>query len=253
MRRMAGGRSDPLRRRASWPRVLLFVLVASGTAIVFRQGLVPPAVNPLPLIDLAKPRPWLVDWRLASIKNYPEVCARTLKAPNIEAQPIADSPIKNGCGWHNGVRLVSAAGVRAGFDKLTCETAVALALWLQNEVQPFGQRISRPEREVDPELRQLFLPQHHRQRALAECAQSACHRQRCRYRRLHPGRRTVDQHPRPVAGRNFRGSLPARSAPGRMPILPGRLESRLQRRTPRSLPLRSRPAFALQVTNGSAI
>lgn len=138
MRSMAKGSFDPLRGRASWPRALLFVLVASGTAILFRQGLVAPVFNPLPLIDLAKPRPWLVDWRLASIKNYPDVCARTLKAPHIEAQPIPDSPIKNGCGWHNGVRLVSAAGVRAGFDKLTCETAVALALWLQNEVQPLA-------------------------------------------------------------------------------------------------------------------
>jgi len=135
---MARGKIDPLRRRAGWPRVLLFVLIASGTAILFRQGLVAPVFNPLPPIDLAQSSPWLVDWRLASIKNYPEVCARTLKAPHIEAQPIADSPIKNGCGWHNGVRLVSAGGVRAGFDRLTCETAVALALWLQNEVQPLA-------------------------------------------------------------------------------------------------------------------
>jgi hypothetical protein len=149
MRRMGRGRIDPLRRRASWPRVLLFVLVASGTAIVFRQGLVPPAVNPLPIIDLAQPRPWLVDWRLASIRYYPHVCARTLKAPHIEAQPIPDSPIKDGCGWHNGVRLVSAAGVRTGYDKLTCEAAVALALWLQNEVQPLARdMLGQPVRSI---------------------------------------------------------------------------------------------------------
>lgn len=141
MHRMARGRADPLRRHMNWLRGLLFVLVASGTAIVFRQGLVPPAVNPLPIIDFAQPRPWLVDWRLAGIRNYPEVCARTLKAPHIDAKPISDSPIKNGCGWHNGVRLVSAAGVRTGFDKLSCEMAVALALWLQNEVQPLAQEI----------------------------------------------------------------------------------------------------------------
>ena len=141
MRDMAGSRIELPRKHARWPRVLLFVLVASGTAMLFRQGLVTPALNPLPLIDLARPRPWAVDWRLASIRNYPEVCARTLKAPYIEAQPIPDSPIKNGCGWHNSVRLVSAARVRAGFDKLTCETAVALALWLQDEVQPLAKEI----------------------------------------------------------------------------------------------------------------
>jgi hypothetical protein len=64
-----------------------------------------------------------------------------LKAPHIDAQPIADSPMKDGCGWSNGVRLVSAGGVRASFDKLTCETAVALALWLEHEVQPLAQEI----------------------------------------------------------------------------------------------------------------
>ncbi|MBX9588240.1 MAG: extensin family protein [Hyphomonadaceae bacterium] len=146
---MARGKIDPLRRRAGWPRALLFVLIASGTSILLRQGLVAPAFNPLPLIDLAQPNPWLVDWRLASIKNHPEICARTLKPPHIEAQPIADSPIKNGCGWHNGVRLVSAGGVRAGFDKLTCETAVALALWLQHEVQPLAKSmLGQPIRSI---------------------------------------------------------------------------------------------------------
>lgn len=141
MPRMARGDIDPLRRRWVWPRVLLFVLIASGTAILFRQGLVGPTFNPLPNIDLAKPRQWLVDWRLASIKHYPSVCAGTLKAPHIDAQQIPDSPIKDGCGWTNSVRLVSAGGVRAGFDKLTCETAVALALWLEHEVQPLAQEI----------------------------------------------------------------------------------------------------------------
>lgn len=144
---MARGYGDPLRRRRVWPRALLFVLIAAGTALAFRQGLVAPIVNPLPVLDLAVPRPWLVDWRLAGIKYYPSVCTRTLKAPHIEAEPIADNPLKDGCGWTNSVRLVSAGGVRASFGQLTCETAVALALWLEHEVQPaaleiFGQKVA---------------------------------------------------------------------------------------------------------------
>jgi hypothetical protein len=133
--------TDPLQRRAAWPRVLLFVLVASGTVVLFRQGLVAPPFNPLPIIDLGQANPWLVDWRLASIRYHPDVCARTLKTPHIDATPIADNPIENGCGWLNSVRLVSAGGVRAGFDKITCEAAVALALWLEHEVQPLAQEI----------------------------------------------------------------------------------------------------------------
>jgi hypothetical protein len=54
--------------------------------------------------------------------------------------------MKDGCGWSNAVRLVSAGGVHASFDKITCETAVALTLWLEHEVQPlamelFGHRV----------------------------------------------------------------------------------------------------------------
>ena len=149
MRRMAGSKIESPRRRARWPRVLLFVVVATGTAILFRQGLVAPAFNPLPMIDFAQSRPWGIDWRLASIRNYPEVCARTLKAPYIEAQPIPDNPIQNGCGWQNGVRLVSAGGAHASFDKLTCEAAVAFALWMQNEVQPLAKEmLGQPVRYV---------------------------------------------------------------------------------------------------------
>lgn len=144
---MARGNIDPTRRRWVWPRVLLIVLVALGAGFAFHRGLVPPIINPLPILDLAVPRPWLLDWRLASIRHYPSLCARTLKAPHIDAEPIADNPIENGCGWTNGVRLVSAGGVRAAFGQLSCETAVALALWLEHEVQPlaieiFGQKVA---------------------------------------------------------------------------------------------------------------
>jgi hypothetical protein len=140
---------DRLLGRARWPRVLLFVIVAAGTALAFRQGLVMPALNPLPTIDLAQPGQWLIDWRLAGIRRYPDVCSRTLKAPYIEAQQIPDSPLVDGCGWSNSVRLASAGGVRAGFDKVTCETAVALALWLEHEVQPTArQLLGQPVRSI---------------------------------------------------------------------------------------------------------
>lgn len=144
---MARGIGSPLRRRAAWLYAALAVLAAAGLAFAFRQGLVPPLVNPLPRIDLAEGRPWLADWRLASIKHYASVCASTLKAPHIEARQIADGRMQDGCGWSNAVRLASAGGVRAPYDKIACETAVALALWLEHEVQPlateiFGQRVA---------------------------------------------------------------------------------------------------------------
>src|SRR5262245_29346732 len=144
---MSKGEADSRRRRRVWRRVPLLLVLVTGVALAFRQGLVPPLLNPLPVIDLAEGHPWLADWRLASIKRHTSVCTRTLKAPHIDAQQIADGPIGDGCGWANAVRLTTAGGVRAHYDKLTCEMAVALALWLEHEVQPlasevFGQRVA---------------------------------------------------------------------------------------------------------------
>jgi len=126
---------------------VLLVLGAAGTPFALREGLVPPPLNPLPAIDLAAGQPWLADWRLASIRRFPSMCVRTLQAPHIEAHTIADAQMHDGCGWSNAVQVVSAGGVRAHFGRLTCETAVALALWLEHEVQPLavqllGQRVA---------------------------------------------------------------------------------------------------------------
>src|SRR6267143_221220 len=105
------------RRRSRVPRTILLVLVLGGIAFAFRQGLLP------------------------AMKYNPDLCRRVLVAPHIDAQPIADSPLRDGCGWTNAVRMSQAGGVRAGFDKLTCEAATALALWLEHDLQDVGQQI----------------------------------------------------------------------------------------------------------------
>ena len=129
------------KRHSRVPRITLLVLVLGGLAFAFRQGLVPAALNPLPALDLGGANPWLVDWRLAAMKYNPDLCRRVLVAPHTDAQPIADSPVRDGCGWTNAVRLSQAGGVRAGFDKVTCEAATALALWLEHDLQDVAQAI----------------------------------------------------------------------------------------------------------------
>lgn len=126
---------DPLRRGVSWVRILVFVLVATSTAIAFRQGVVAPAINPFPPIDLSEPHPWFVDWRLAAIRGSPQLCAGALKAPHIIAEPIPDKVESNGCGWRNSVTVSGAGSVRVRYAAVTCEVAVALALWLEHDVQ----------------------------------------------------------------------------------------------------------------------
>jgi hypothetical protein len=131
----------PARRR---PRVLgpiLSLLIVGALSLVFRQGLVPWYLNPLPAIDLARPNPWLADWRLAAIRYDRDLCRRILVAPHVAAEPISDRPLENGCGWRNAVRMRAAGGVRASFDKITCEAATALALWLEYDLQHVAQEV----------------------------------------------------------------------------------------------------------------
>ena len=133
--------TTPRRRRPRVLRTILLVLLLGGVAVAFRQGLVPWYLNPLPALDLGRTSPWLVDWRLAAMRRNPDLCRRVLVAPHIDAQPIADSPLRDGCGWTNAVRMSQAGGVRAGFDKITCEAATALALWLEHDLQDVAQAI----------------------------------------------------------------------------------------------------------------
>jgi len=136
-------RSNPSkpRRRGRVLRFVLLVLVLGSIAFVFRLGMIPWSLNPLPALDLATPSPWFVDWRLAAMKYNPALCRRVLVSPHIDAQPIADNPLRNGCGWTNAVRMSQAGGVQAGFDKISCEASAALALWLQHDVQQVAQEI----------------------------------------------------------------------------------------------------------------
>jgi hypothetical protein len=127
------------RRRSRLPQFILTGILLGGVALLFRFGMVPSALNPLPALDLGTPDPWFVDWRLAALRYHPDLCRRVLIPPHIAAQAIPDHPLRDGCGWNNAVRMSTAGGVRAGFDTLTCEGAAALALWLAYDLQQVAQ------------------------------------------------------------------------------------------------------------------
>lgn len=135
------------KRRFPLLRILLLVILLAGVALAFRQGLIPARYSPLPLIDLASSPGLLVDWQLASLRREPELCRRVLSRPHIAAAPVPDNPVSKGCGWTNAVRFSEVGGAELTVDKLSCEAATALALWMINDVQPlavkaFGQRVA---------------------------------------------------------------------------------------------------------------
>jgi hypothetical protein len=122
-------------------------LFVGGVGMVFRQGLLPPKLSPLPVLNLDYKGGWLVDWQLAEIRRDASLCERVIRNPNIDAKPIADLPLTEGCGLTNGVRVSGVGGARMPVDKMSCEAAAALALWVAHEVQPLaalllGQRIA---------------------------------------------------------------------------------------------------------------
>lgn len=135
------------KRRLPILRLLLLLVLLLGIGLAFRQGLVPARYSPLPALDLESPLPLVVDWQIAELRRDSELCSRVLVPPHIEAVAIRDNPLRNGCGWTNSVRVSSVGGARLPVDKLSCQAAAALSLWMVHEVQPlaqsiFGQRVA---------------------------------------------------------------------------------------------------------------
>lgn len=129
------------RSRHLFSRGLLVVLLAFVTFASFWFGLVPQRWSPFSPLSLGEPAQWFLDPRLSAIRRDKALCEATLKSPFIEAVPIADNPYKSGCGWTNAVRISSVGGARLGADKLSCETAAGLALWMVHDVQPLAEQI----------------------------------------------------------------------------------------------------------------
>jgi hypothetical protein len=127
-------------------RVVLVLLVTVSIIAAFWFGLVPQRLSPFSPLSL-ETRQWFVEPRLSVLRHDPALCQSVLKAPHIDATPIPDNPIKNGCGWTNAVRFSSTGGAKIGVEKLTCEMAAAVTLWVEHEVQPlaletFGKRVT---------------------------------------------------------------------------------------------------------------
>jgi len=124
---------------------VLLVALAAGLA-AFWFGVIPQRVSPFSPLTLDAPDQWFIDPKLAALRRDPVLCQATLKTPHIEAVAVPDVPIERGCGSVNAVEMSSVGGARLPANRITCEMAAALALWLEHDVQPlavaaFGKRV----------------------------------------------------------------------------------------------------------------
>ena len=117
-------------------------LLVLAAAIIFRQGVLPAAYTPLPVLDIDRPLPLVVDWQLSELRRDTTLCRRVIAGSDqLSARPVPPRAIVNGCGWRNAVRVSQAGGARIGIRRVSCEVAAALALWMVHDVQPLAQKI----------------------------------------------------------------------------------------------------------------
>lgn len=125
-------------------RLLLVGVVLVAIAVVFRQGWIPPRYTPLPRLDIDNPIPigLVNDWQLAELRKDRALCESVIGASKtLVARMVPDQPLKNGCGWVNAVHATSFGKASFTAARMTCPVAAAMALWVNNEVQPLAQRI----------------------------------------------------------------------------------------------------------------
>lgn len=123
-------------------RAFFAVLIIGAISLVFRQGLLPAHLTPLPRLNLEHPLPLVVDWQLAELRYDRRLCRETISQTSlIKARPIGDKVSSNGCGWTNAVRMSEAGGASIGVSRVTCQVAAAFALWVEYVVQPEARRI----------------------------------------------------------------------------------------------------------------
>lgn len=119
-------------------RLLLIGLLLAATSAAFWFGIVPQRFSPLAPIALDAPQQWFIDLKLAALRRDPALCHAVLKTPQIDTTQVDDIPINKGCGLINGVRTSAIAGARLSADRMSCELAAALALWMAHDVQPLA-------------------------------------------------------------------------------------------------------------------
>lgn len=118
-------------------RTLLALLIAAAVgAWLLHSGrvTVPPEWNPWAPLSVEHPPNLLTRYKLLRLEKDAPQCQAVLRGADLQHTLVPDNDLRDGCGWHDAVR-VDDARFRPAFT-LTCRAAVSLALWERHSLQP---------------------------------------------------------------------------------------------------------------------
>lgn len=132
----------------------LLVIAASVAIYIYRPWeLLPAAWNPWEPLHIEHEVTPVTRWKLAQLKNSPEMCAAVLEtapASAIDYVDLEDYTPVAGCPLSNVVRIRKSGVAFSSPFTVTCPLAVAWVMFERNELQPLAQtHLGAPVTRVD--------------------------------------------------------------------------------------------------------
>lgn len=126
------------------------VVVAAATLIDTARLAIPERWNPWAPLDPYDEPNLLTRLKLARLSHDDALCLAVLQRVDMRYERVPDRAVRDGCGFHNAVRVDETSVAVGEPFTLSCRSAVALAMWEHHFVAPaallrFGEAVTRIE------------------------------------------------------------------------------------------------------------
>jgi hypothetical protein len=132
--------------------VLTLALLAGAIVIGVRWVLtLPPESSPFASLDLERPIGWATEMQFDRMRDDPALCAATLAASRIEAEPIEDTVAgaHGQCGYRNAVNVMQSTLAYSNPVRVSCPLAAALYVWEREVIMPAAARLESPVARIE--------------------------------------------------------------------------------------------------------
>jgi hypothetical protein len=135
-------------------RILAAATVIGSAALTVALSVgwltIPDRWNPAAPISIDDAPNFLTSIKLARLSSHPDRCRAALATSSVRYADVPDRRTDSGCGYANAVRVASTGRASVSPFTITCESAVALALWERHVLQPaairqFGEPVAAIE------------------------------------------------------------------------------------------------------------